>query len=321
VRVHRIDAPRAPHFDFLYTPAGMRALGQALAAERVDVAHCHVSIVSPAALGGALQAERRGIPTVLTFHSVVPRTQWLALGARIALGTTHWRSRFSAVSNFVARGVRPITGGRPLAILPNAIDTEFWRTQPKPPQDSTVELISVTRLNAKKRPLVLIKMMRRVNDLLRGRERVRLRIVGDGPQRRKLEQAIARFRLRDQVQLLGRRDRDEIRDLFAESDIFVLPSVRESFGLAALEARCAGVPVVAMANSGVSEIIHHGREGLLAHSNAELAAHVAALARDGERRLSIAAHNRESTPPFDWPRIVDAHVALYRDAVALRASV
>jgi glycosyltransferase involved in cell wall biosynthesis len=177
------------------------------------------------------------------------------------------------------------------------------------------------RLNAKKRPLAFVKMMRRVNELLRGSEHVRLRIVGDGPPRSRLERAVARFRLRDQIHLLGRRGRDEIRDLFSESDIFVLPSVRESFGLAALEARCAGLPVVAMANSGVAEIIQHGHEGLLAHSNAELAAHVAALARDAERRYSIAYHNRQSTPPFDWPRIVAAHVALYRDAIALRASV
>lgn len=321
VRVHRIDAPRAPRFDFLYTPTGMRALGQALAVERADVAHCHVSIVSPAALGGALQAERRGFPTVLTFHSVVPCTQWLALGAQIALGTTQWHARFSAVSEFVARGVRPIAGGRPLEILPNAIDVAYWRADRKPRLGRTVELISVMRLNAKKRPLAFVKMVRRVNELLRGSEHVRLRIVGDGPQRSRLERAVARFRLRDQIQLLGRRGRDEIRDLFSESDIFVLPSVRESFGLAALEARCAGLPVVAMANSGVAEIIQHGHEGLLAHSNAELAAHVAALARDAERRYSIAYHNRESTPPFDWPRIVDAHVALYRDAIALRASV
>lgn len=163
--------------------------------------------------------------------------------------------------------------------------------------------------------------MRRVNELLQGGERVRLRIVGDGPQRAPLERAIDRYRLREQVELLGARTREQVRDLLSESDIFVLPSTRESFGLAALEARCAGVPVVAMAGSGVAEIIRHGEEGLLAHSNAELAAHVAELSNDAERRLAMAYHNRQTTPPFDWPRLVEAHVALYRDAIALRASV
>ena len=55
IRVRRISAPRAPRFGFLVTPAGVRAVGDALADERVDVAHCHVSIVSPAAMGGAAQ--------------------------------------------------------------------------------------------------------------------------------------------------------------------------------------------------------------------------------------------------------------------------
>jgi len=76
-----------------------------------------------------------------------------------------------------------------------------------------------------------------------------------------------------------------------------------------------------MACSGVAEIIQHGSEGLLAHSNTELAAHVAALSHDAECRLTIAYHNQQTTTPFDWPRIVEAHLGLYRDAIALRANV
>src|SRR6185295_18978997 len=59
IRVRRISAPRAPRFGFLVTPAGVRAVGHALVDERVDVAHCHVSIVSPAAMGGAAQSVQR----------------------------------------------------------------------------------------------------------------------------------------------------------------------------------------------------------------------------------------------------------------------
>jgi len=321
VRVHRIDAPRAPRFEFLYTRGGIRALGDALAQEHVDVAHCHVSIVSPAALGGALEAERRRIPLVLTFHSVIPRTQLLAGAARVALDINRWRARFSAVSERVARGVRPIAGARALAILPNGIDVGFWRVDAKPRHGRTVELLSVLRLNPKKRALALVGIVARVNATLLAGERVRLRIVGDGPQRARLERSIARARLGGQIELLGHRTREEIRELFSESDLFVLPAVRESFGLAALEARCAGLPVIAMASSGVAEIVRHGREGLLARSDIELATHVAGLSRDVKRRTAIAEHNRTSAPPYDWPRLLDAHIALYREAIALRDSV
>ena len=81
VRVRRVAAARVPRFGFIYTAAGVRAVGEALAEEQVDVAHCHVSIVSPAALGGASQAVRRRIPTVVTFHSIVPQTHLLARAA------------------------------------------------------------------------------------------------------------------------------------------------------------------------------------------------------------------------------------------------
>jgi len=321
VRVRRIEAPRAPHFGFVYTPGGVRAVGDALASERVDVAHCHVSIVSPTALGAAAEAERRCIPALLTFHSVVPQTQLLARAAGAALGTSRWRARFSAVSGRVARGVQPIAGSRSLAILPNGIDVGFWKTDVPSRHTRTIEVLSVMRLNPKKRPLALVGMMRRVNTMLRDGERVRLRIVGDGPQRARLERSIASAGLGDQIRVLGYRTRDDIRSLMAECDLFVLPTVRESFGLAALEARCAGLPVIAMATSGVAEIIRHGCEGLLARSDAELAIHTAALSRDSARRAAIAQHNRHTTPPYDWLRLIDAHIALYREAIALRDNV
>ena len=321
VRVRRVDALRAPRFGFMYTPGGVRAVGAAIAAEHVDVAHCHVSIVSPAALGGALEAERRGVPLLLTFHSVVPQTRLLARAARIALGTHRWRARFSAVSERVARGVEPIAGTRSLAILPNGIDVAFWRTDAAPRRSRTIELLSVMRLNPKKRAGALVGIIRRVNAILRESVRVRLRIVGDGPQRARLERLIVANRLGEQIQLLGHRTRAEIRELMSECEMFVLPTVRESFGLAALEARCAGLPVIAMASSGVAEIVRHGREGLLARSDAELAMHVATLARYDRQRHAIAEHNRDRSPPYDWSRLVAAHVALYREAIALRESV
>jgi glycosyltransferase involved in cell wall biosynthesis len=122
------------------------------------------------------------------------------------------------------------------------------------------------------------------------------------------------------IELCGARTRTEIRALFSDSDVFVLPAVRESFGLAALEARCAGLPVLAMAASGVAEFIHHAREGALAQSDTELATHIAALAADPERRRAMAAHNRSTPTRFDWPQVVESHVAVYREAIALRDS-
>jgi glycosyltransferase involved in cell wall biosynthesis len=279
-----------------------------------------VSIVSPAALGGAAQALRRKIPTVLTFHSVVPHTKLLARAAGLAIGTASWPAGFTAVSNRVAADVRPIAGSREISILPNGIDVGAWRCTPVRRDENTVNLISVMRLNPKKRPLKLVDLMRALDARVR-EVNVHLTIVGDGPERKRVERMIARYRFGERITLAGHRSRAEIRALLAASDVFVLPTVRESFGIAALEARCAGVPVVAMKASGVAELIEHGREGLLARSDVELVDCVAALIAHPDRRRAIANYNRSTVPPFDWPQVIDAHLSVYREAIAsLRSS-
>jgi glycosyltransferase involved in cell wall biosynthesis len=316
-RVVRVDAPLAPGFHFLLTPAGVRAVGRALEAESVDVAHCHVSIVSPAALDAARHAQQRSIPTVLTFHSVVPQMHLLARAAARLLGTSRWRARFTAVSQRVVKDVAAITGGQPMTVLPNGIDADFWASTRSPAPGTDVRLVSVMRLNQKKRPLALVDMMRR----LPAAPRALLTIIGDGPERARLQAAVDGAQLTDRVRLLGRLDRDAIRAELAASDIFVLPTVRESFGLAALEARCAGLPVVAMRASGVAEFVEHNTGGLLAGSDTEFAAHVGSLARDPGRRALMARHNRSTAPPHSWPAVVQQHLGVYREAIALFANV
>jgi glycosyltransferase involved in cell wall biosynthesis len=235
------------------------------------------------------------------------------------LGASEWQAEFSAVSNRVARDVQPFALGKKMQCLPNGMDVDFWRATPRSSTRSTdaTRLISVMRLNAKKRPLVLVAMMRRLRGLVQ--ERVELRIVGDGPLRSRVQRAIRRARLSADIELLGHQSRERIRELFAESDVFVLPTVRESFGLAALEARCAGLPVVAMRDSGVAEFVRHGAHGGLAASDRELADIVADLVNQPEKRATFAARSRLEVPPFDWTRVVEEHLLAYQRAIALRS--
>jgi glycosyltransferase involved in cell wall biosynthesis len=320
IRVRRVHAARAPAFGFIWTPRGARDVARALIDERPDVAHCHVSIVSPAAIAGASAATNHGTPLVVSFHSIVPQTRLLARFAGYSLGADRWNASYTAVSTRVSRDVQPFAPSRSVRVLPNGIDADFWRI-PKPTtrehDDRPFRLVSVMRLNAKKRPFALLRILRRLDDLLPA-NRATLRIVGDGPLRRRLERAIARSRFSDRVTLEGFASRDRIREIFAESDAFALPTVRESFGLAALEARCAGLPVVAVSSSGVADVIRHDVEGLLADSDEGLARNLALLAADRGRLRAIANHNRSAPTVFDWPLVLDAHVDCYREAIASR---
>src|SRR4051812_12937043 len=278
VIVHRIQTPRVPRFGFLFTPHGVTAIGRVLEDGAFDVVHSHVSIVSPAAFAGAAQAHRLGLPSVITFHSYIPATRAFMRVAATVTGSRRWNAVFTAVSRKVAEEVAPISP-RPIEILPNGIDTAYWRAAAPVTRDrARVALVSVLRLNSKKRPFALLDLAEALRSTVGAK--FTLTIAGDGPLADSLRRRIERRQLGDVVQLTGRVSRDELRELYRRADLFVLPTVRESFGLAALEARVAGLPVVAMRESAVAEQIVHGVNGMLATSDADLVRCVQTLIAD-----------------------------------------
>jgi glycosyltransferase involved in cell wall biosynthesis len=317
VKVHRVEARRLPRAGVAWTRAGMRAVHQVIADGRYDVLHAHVSIVSPVAFAGVGAGQRLSLATVVTFHSMTlgPRFFYRLLGR--ALGIRRWQAIVSAVSTTAADAVAPLVGHHPVLRLPNGIDASQWLMAQGPKDASEVHLITVMRLNKKKRPATLLRafaeLRRRVPD-----RTFWLRIVGDGPERSRLERLVAKLGLQDNVFFFGYRTREQIRDLFANADVFVMPAKLESFGLAALEARTAGLPVVAMAETGIADFIHEGREGLLATSDKHLVEQLARLSLDTDLRERLAELNRDRLPPLGWQGVIARHVRLYREAIAMR---
>jgi glycosyltransferase involved in cell wall biosynthesis len=125
----------------------------------------------------------------------------------------------------------------------------------------------------------------------------------------------------DWVELPGRLDRTAIRRQLAEGTLFLAPAALESFGIAALEARTAGLPVVASARSGVGEFVTHGREGLLGASDGDLAVQVVRLLTDERLRSRIARHNWTVPPLHDWVRACARTDQLYLEAGTSRSGV
>jgi glycosyltransferase involved in cell wall biosynthesis len=98
------------------------------------------------------------------------------------------------------------------------------------------------------------------------------------------------------------------------------PARLESFGIAALEARCAGLPVVAMTAGGVGEFVSDGREGLLVRDDAEMARAISRLATDTLLRRRIRTHNATTTTSLDWPHTLAATLAHYEAVLTPRRS-
>jgi glycosyltransferase involved in cell wall biosynthesis len=118
---------------------------------------------------------------------------------------------------------------------------------------------------------------------------LRVEIAGSGPQREKLEEAVAHAGLEGQVKFLGWID--DLTSLLSRWDVFVMPSLEEGFPIAALDAMAAGLPVVATSVGGVPELIEDGKTGcLVPPRDAEaLASRIRTLLCNPELRASMGA--------------------------------
>ena len=289
----------------------------------VDVVHAHLGVASPLGFFLARAAARDGIPTLVTVHSM-----WAGVGPIMstmdALGG--WSSlpiTWSAVSEAAAAPVRRLLPpGTQIRVLANGIDQDRWRLPAAAVRPGELVLGAVMRLAWRKRPLALLRIVRRAQmtlDRLGDQTRLRLLVAGDGPRQEAMEAYLRRHAMTERVKLLGRLDRQEVRQLLGGSHVFLAPADLESFGIAALEARCVGLPVVAKADSGVREFIRHQREGLLCGSDDDMADAVVRLARDHEMRQRIAAHNRTVECPVSWGTLLQKTEAAYTTARVAQA--
>jgi len=317
VPVHRVKAPLFPVSGFAFTPGGLSRLAGLIASGGFDVVHAHASVVSPAGYRGALAAARARLPALITFHSMLHRTA-MALGASETLfGWSRERILLSAVSSVVAAQAARWMPDANVGVLPNGIDTAFWRALPAAPPADEFVVVTAMRLSRKKRPAELLHAFAGAVRFVAGTPPMRLVIAGEGPDRAELRRLAVELRVADRVSLPGQLSRDALRALYAGAHLFVLPSERESFGLAALEARAAGLPVVAMLASGVRDFIRQGENGLLARDHGELSRFIVRFALDPSFRGYVAHRNATVAPAFDWAQVVDAHLQLYGAAAAL----
>ena len=164
-----------------------------------------------------------------------------------------------------------------------ALDWVFTPDGDTLPRGDRMRVVTVSRLAPRKRVSALLRALARAQVLLGPDVRIEPTIIGDGPQRGATERTARRLGV--PARFTGRLPLEGIREVFATADAFGQASVLESFGIAALEARTFGLPVVARVQAGTSEFIHDGIEGLLAELDlTRLARHKAFTLSGGERR-------------------------------------
>lgn len=314
VPVVRITA-RLP-FDLPVHPTTRAHVLTELRRLRAEVAHVHAGAASPFAWGGIRAARQARVPAVVTVHSM-----WDAVtrGGSRFLDKTTWGMGtgvvLTAVGTAAAERVRAALG-QPVRVLPNGIDPDDWRVTHIPARDDVLRVVSVLRLAPRKRALPLVNSLHRAFVASGGK--VAATIIGDGPESSRVHRYISRHGLDDVITMAGRLPHARIRAHFATSDVFIQASVRESFGIAALEARAAGLAVVARSQAGTADFVHDGVEGLLAEDDAGLVEALVSLQAQPGLLAEILQHNASVAPEQAWPSVLKEVDEAYLVALGAR---
>ena len=278
-----------------------------------DVVHAHVSVMSPVGWTGAAVARSLGLPTVVTFHSALRAKATLMRVADSILGLGASPVAWTAVSRLVARQAAEALRSD-VSVLPNGIDLRSWSEPwPVPEQGPRPRLVSTMRLQRKKRPRHLVRAF--AHACAQTRVPARLTLIGDGPEAKTLEDDIAALpggQGSARIELAGWKSDVDIRAAYAAADGFVLASMNESFGIAALEARAAGLPVIAM-RGGPEDFLSHGVDSLLCDDDEGLTHALARFLRDADLRQRLRDH-APNLARFDWPAVIAEHEAVYERA-------
>ncbi|MBC7818296.1 MAG: GT4 family glycosyltransferase PelF, partial [Planctomycetaceae bacterium] len=281
-------------------------LVQHLKRQRTQIVHTHNTY---AQFYGTLAAKLAGVPIVInTQHGGGCGDSWKAHWQfKLA---NRWTQRVVGVSQDAARLCQQQDPGSrdKIATIWNGINLDrFTYHGPKP----TPTAISVARLSAIKDFPTLLRavllVLPQVPDF-------RLRIVGDGPERAKLESLIAELDLRQHVELLG--ERHDVPELLSESGFFVSSSLSEGISLTLLEAMAVGLPVVATAVGGNPEIVLDGQTGRLAPAGdpAALARAIIDLCAERELWSAMGKLSRQRVEQnFEIRQMIRSYEALYEE--------
>ena len=299
---HRVHTPAYPLFrEPQYVLSLTSSIVHVARECALDVIHAHYAVPHATAAYLARQI------LASTTDGVVPRVVTTLHGTDITLvGSDRSYSETVAFSIEQSDGVtavsqslradtyRALNVKRDIRVIPNFLDCHRYRRQPWPEvrarycrEDEKV-VVHMSNFRPVKRVEAVVDVFARIAS----RVRARLLLVGDGPDLVKARDRARSLEIEDRVEVLG--EQDQVVPLLSVSDLFLLPSIQESFGLAALEAMACEVPVVASRVGGLSEVIEHGRTGFL-HDLEDLdgmADSGVALLTNPELHATIAAQGR-----------------------------
>lgn len=282
--------------------------------ERLGLGHVHSHFSSTVAL-----FITRVFP--ITFSATIHGPDEFNDVAGFHIGEKVARARFlCAISQYARSQLMKASDPRywdRLEVSPLGVDCGVFLPRARLENPERFEILCVGRLApAKAQHLLLGAIGRLVRD---GRRSIHLRLVGDGPDRESLRQAVAARGLQDQVTIEGSCNQDRVQAFYRQADLFVLASFAEGVPVVLMEAMAMEIPCVATWITGVPELIRHGVDGWLVppSDEAQLAVAIATLMDDPELRLRLGRAARVRVrEKYDLTRNTERLAQIYRRRLA-----
>ncbi len=279
---------------------------------RADVIHAQAFA---SVLPGVVARRATGKPLVATFHTshFLTRAEhpfWRPILGRLV----RWCDYRLAASEEIARVGESLAPGVSIEALTNGVDTRvFRRTEP------TLPPVEATRIMVPRRlfPKNGVEYFVRALPIIAQERRVEAVIIGDGPEREKLEALAVRLGVADRIRFLGARPHAEMPGLLSSGDIAVLPSLMEATSVAALESMACELPVAASRVGGLPEIIDESVGTLFKAADPEdLAGRVLALlARADLPTLGAKARERVARH-WSNAQLAERHLEIYEQVIS-----
>jgi len=303
------SVPKAQYVRYLSLPGGLglasagaflfaRVVAQVRELNRlqpIDVIHAHGPL--PCGHAAMLLGRELGIPFVVSVHGLDAYSTRQVSGRagewcrRVSVQVFRSARNVMCVSERVREQV--LTGTRAVtSVVHNGADPEKFSPEPVSDASSAGTVLTIGNLIPTKGHDVLLRAFATATAEF---TTIRLEIVGEGPERTRLEALARELHIADRVRFLGRLSRADVGRLLRNCLLFALPSSYEGLGCVYLEAMSSGKVAIGCRGQGIEELIHQGRNGWLVdpESVEQLAAGLSVLLRDAELRRAIGANARQ----------------------------
>jgi len=312
VSVVRIKGKPLPGQHRFLMPNAYKELFSLLKEGDYEIVNPH-GLDSPIGMSALIASRKLGIPVVVTNHSLVGNTSYRPfyyLAGKLLLKNA---DAVIAVSSAVERDSKLMTE-KPIYRIFNGVDSGDKIVKAPFPVDTKgkIVIVTVARMTRKKGVQNIVNL---APSLLKKYENLLFVMIGDGPLREKLKKMVEKSGLSENFYFTGEVSREKVLGYLEQADIFALPSISEAFGISILEAISRKVPVVAMNNSGVSDIIKNGVNGYLADDLKEFSSYLENLIENPALRSSFVREAGRGLLNYDWNRICEQTSRVYKSVI------